>query len=200
MTDLSEGCNHCDAEPGQPCDVVAVPHERHVKCSVLRCVWRYARVAYQSGPYELGYLTAAREITDGVASHAQAKERGLYRLESEHRIDWDRGYDACVCAYMLGHDIEQMIEQAMFEPSTMTTASVVFNLLEGWPRKLREDPRRPARVEVVPAPRPESDEHRLPSYHEMLDYLCTELGVPGAPSFWEAVAHVKRKLGREDRG
>lgn len=34
----------------------------------------------------------------------------------------------------------------------------------------------------------------LPAYHKMLDYLCTELGVTGSPTFWEAVAAVKDRL------
>jgi len=50
------------------------------------------------------------------------------------------------------------------------------------------------RFVIVEAQRPETDAHAFPTYHELLDHLCTELGVPGSPSFWEAVVHVKRRL------
>jgi hypothetical protein len=49
-------------------------------------------------------------------------------------------------------------------------------------------------IEIVPSPRPEDDKPQWPTYHEMLDYLCRELGVPGSPTFWEAVAWVKQDL------
>jgi hypothetical protein len=35
---------------------------------------------------------------------------------------------------------------------------------------------------------------RFPKYHDLLDHLCTELRVPGCPSYWEAVAYIKRKM------
>ena len=92
--------------------------------------------------YETGYLVAALEIKNGVASHVQAKQRGLYEGDQNSRIDWDAGYEACVCAYMLGHNIEGMIEQKVFEPSLCTTAHVVISILnDTWHNKTREDPR-----------------------------------------------------------
>lgn len=48
---------------------------------------------------------------------------------------------------------------------------------------------------ILEAPRTDRDV-QFPTYHELLDHLCSELGVPGSPSFWEAVAHVKRRLGK----
>lgn len=39
-----------------------------------------------------------------------------------------------------------------------------------------------------------SDKSKYPTYHEMLDYLCRELGVPGSPDFNGAVQWVKQDL------
>ena len=36
----------------------------------------------------------------------------------------------------------------------------------------------------------------LPSYHDCLARVCTELGVAGSPTFNEAIAQVKKRLGR----
>jgi hypothetical protein len=49
-------------------------------------------------------------------------------------------------------------------------------------------------IEIVPSPRPEDDKTKWPTYHEMLDYLCRELGVPGSPDFHSAVQWVKQDL------
>lgn len=49
-------------------------------------------------------------------------------------------------------------------------------------------------IEIVSCPRPEDDKSRCPTYHEMLDYLCRELGVPGSPDFHSAVQWVKADL------
>jgi len=37
----------------------------------------------------------------------------------------------------------------------------------------------------------------LPSYHQILEKLCTEFGVPGAPNLGEVVVNVKKRLGRK---
>lgn len=37
----------------------------------------------------------------------------------------------------------------------------------------------------------------LPSYHQTLEKLCTEFGVPGSPSMGEVIAFVKKRLGRK---
>jgi hypothetical protein len=77
------------------------------------------------------------------ASYTGAKERGIFEGDQNARIDWDSGYEACVCAYVLGHDVEAMIEIELFEPSLLSTAAVVFSLLNGsWKKTLREDPRK----------------------------------------------------------
>lgn len=39
MIDMSEGCEHCDAKPGEPCDPVAAPHGRHAACT-MACAWK----------------------------------------------------------------------------------------------------------------------------------------------------------------
>jgi hypothetical protein len=49
------------------------------------------------------------------------------------------------------------------------------------------------KIEIESAARPEV-EPPLPGYHELLDLLCRELGVPGSPTFREAVAYVKSRL------
>jgi hypothetical protein len=49
------------------------------------------------------------------------------------------------------------------------------------------------KVQLVLSPRPEDDSWTPPTYHEMLDYLCKELQVPGSPNFWEAVQYIKKK-------
>lgn len=52
-------------------------------------------------------------------------------------------------------------------------------------------------IEIIESPRPEDGkEPPLPTYHEMLDYLRTELEIPGAQSFWSAVQYVKHRLQR----
>lgn len=48
----------------------------------------------------------------------------------------------------------------------------------------------PTKVEVVPSPRPDV-EPPLPTYHELLDYLCEEFNIPGSPTFWDAVKYIK---------
>ncbi len=94
-------------------------------------------------PYQLGFLVAFREITDGVASYTQSKQRGLFPGDQDSRIEWDRGYDDCVCAYRLGHDVEDMIASEFFMPSVMETHAIVDGLLDGtWDRPIRPDPRR----------------------------------------------------------
>lgn len=59
----------------------------------------------------------------------------------------------------------------------------------------------PARIEVVPSPRPEDDSaeaNPLPGYHDLLDALCIRFGVPGAMSFNGAMdwidTHYKRRI------
>jgi len=51
------------------------------------------------------------------------------------------------------------------------------------------------KITITAAPRPEN-EHSvpLPTYHELLDQLCLAFGVPGSPSFGEAVLWAKAKL------
>jgi hypothetical protein len=51
-------------------------------------------------------------------------------------------------------------------------------------------------IEIVSSPRPEDDTTQWPTYHEMLEYLCCELRVPGSPDFHEAVQWVKRDSDR----
>jgi hypothetical protein len=90
-----------------------------------------------------GYKVAALEIKLGVASFTQAEERGLFPGDSEARDEWDRGYDDCVCAHRLGHDVEAMIGFEFYAPSLESTPSVIFALLDGrWDRRVRPDPRK----------------------------------------------------------
>lgn len=53
------------------------------------------------------------------------------------------------------------------------------------------------KITIIPSPRPEDDsDPGYPSYHEMLNHLCDELGVPGSQTFYSAVAWVKERMGR----
>lgn len=36
----------------------------------------------------------------------------------------------------------------------------------------------------------------FPSYHQLLDKVCTELRICGAPTFDEAIADIKKRLGK----
>jgi hypothetical protein len=58
-------------------------------------------------------------------------------------MEWDRGYADCVCAYRLGHDVQDMIASELFGPSLLETHAVVDGLLDGtWDRTTRADPRK----------------------------------------------------------
>lgn len=93
--------------------------------------------------YRTGYKVAWAEIQSRHASFTMAKARGLYPDSQDHRIDWDQGYEACVCAYRLGHDVQGMIDLELFSESTFTAAAVVLSLLDGtWDREPRPEPRR----------------------------------------------------------
>lgn len=95
-----------------------------------------------SAPYETGFRVALREISQGTASHTRAQQRLIYEGDSDSRMEWDQGYDDCVCAYRLGHDVEEMVRAEIFGPSLMVMSYVVDALLDGyWDRPLREDPR-----------------------------------------------------------
>jgi len=95
-------------------------------------------------PHETGFRVAALEIAQGVASRAQAQQRGIFPGDQSSRIDWDQGYEACVCAYRLGHNIQEMVAAEFFDASLYSTAFVVQALLDGgWPLGTRMDPRTP---------------------------------------------------------
>lgn len=108
------------------------------------------RLPGYSPAYELGYHVAWREIQDDVASFAEPKERGIYLGDRDCRVEWARGYDACVCAYRLGHDVAAMIEREILEPTPFTTACVLTLFLDGrLPLNTRPDPRK-----LTPPPDP----------------------------------------------
>lgn len=48
-------------------------------------------------------------------------------------------------------------------------------------------------IKVISSPRPENDNIPLPTYHEILNYICDEFKIPGSPSLWDAVNYIKRK-------
>lgn len=96
----------------------------------------------ENAAYCEGFCCAAGEIREGRASYEQAKQRGLYPGDQTLRILWDQGYDAAVCAYRLGHDVDSYVSAGIYAESTATTAAVVFALLDGeWPLTTRPDPR-----------------------------------------------------------
>lgn len=83
------------------------------------------------------------EIAAGTASFTVARERGLFPGDSDARIAWDSGYDDCVCAHRLGHNVEAMVGFEFYAPSLMSTPALVAALLDGkWDHKTRPDPRR----------------------------------------------------------
>lgn len=92
-----------------------------------------------------GFICAATEIAAGTASFVMAKQRGLYPESQDARIAWDRGYDNAICAYRLGHDLDNMAKAGFAgEPSTSTAAHTILLLLDGqWPLTIRPDPRDP---------------------------------------------------------
>lgn len=93
--------------------------------------------------FSTGFRVAAAEIRDGVASHVAAKERDIYPTNQSDRIDWDAGYEAAICAYRLGHDVESMVEIECFACSLLDPTAVILSLLDGqWELgKIRPDPR-----------------------------------------------------------
>jgi hypothetical protein len=95
-----------------------------------------------TSPYEVGYRVALREISQGTASFTRAQQRSIYEGDSNSRMEWDQGYDDCVCAYRLGHDVEAMVRTGLLGPSLLVTSAIVEGLLDGcWHLILREDPR-----------------------------------------------------------
>lgn len=121
---------------------------RLVSTTVLRAAEALRRAADVLDPsevdeqhaYEAGYRTAAHEIETDVANYTYAKERGLYRGNQDLRIAWDRGYDAAVCAYRLGHDPAELVRAELYTESLVTLIAVVEDVEAG--KTLRPDPRR----------------------------------------------------------
>jgi hypothetical protein len=94
-------------------------------------------------PFELGYRVAAMEIVQGVASNTPARDRQLFVDDVTSRWEWDQGYETCVCAYRLGHEISYMVKSQLFEISTVEPYAVVQALLDNkWPHITRPDPRK----------------------------------------------------------
>ncbi len=94
-------------------------------------------------PFEMGYRVAELEIAQGVASNTPAKDRGLFTEDVVNRWEWDQGYETCVCAYRLGHDVAFMVKVQAFSISMLEPYAVVQALLNGeWPHSTRPDPRK----------------------------------------------------------
>lgn len=94
-------------------------------------------------PHRTGFKVAAMEIAEGMASHAGARERGLFKDDRKAREAWDAGYEDCVCAYRLGHDVKKMIGFDVYGPSIVPVPELVAALLDGrWKHRTRPDPRR----------------------------------------------------------
>ena len=90
-----------------------------------------------------GYWCAAEEIASGCASWSTAWERGLYRDNQDHRIEWDRGYEDACCAYRLGHDPAVLAREGLYGPGILSKAAVVADLLDSPESRAttRADPR-----------------------------------------------------------
>ena len=57
----------------------------------------------------------------------------------------------------------------------------------------------PPRWEIVDSPRPEDDSveaNPLPTYHDLLAALCDRFGVPGSPTFNEAMDWIDKRYKR----
>jgi hypothetical protein len=55
-------------------------------------------------------------------------------------------------------------------------------------------------IEVVSSPRPEDGkEPLLPTYHELLEQICTRFKIPGSPSFWDALNHIEQRIVAAER-
>ncbi len=112
--------------------------------------WRAGRERAQYETYELaeaycaGWCNAHEEIAAGTASHKQAKERDIYPGDQLCRIEWDVGYQDCVTAYILGHDIDAMAKAELFGPSLLAFHAVAQTLLAGAWDGARPDPREEA--------------------------------------------------------
>jgi len=82
------------------------------------------------------------EIANGTASFARAQQRMIFPLSRDQRIEWDAGYEDCVCAHRLGHDVKAMMEAGIFEPSLLSPTAVIIDLLDGKWTKTRPEPRK----------------------------------------------------------
>jgi hypothetical protein len=89
--------------------------------------------------YEAGYRVAADEITQGIACHVYAKERGLYPGDQDQRVAWSRGYDAAICAHRLGLNVAELVRGGMLPESLVTPHGILEQLDAG--KTIRPDPR-----------------------------------------------------------
>lgn len=92
-------------------------------------------------PHVVGYRVAAMEIASGVASWARALERGLYSGDIAKCLQWDEGYEDCICAYRVGCDIAAMVAAKLYKPTILSVAATITLLLDGHTRRVRPDPR-----------------------------------------------------------
>jgi len=93
-------------------------------------------------PYVVGYRVAAMEVVQGIASWARAAERGLYAKDIVKCLQWDEGYEDCICAYRVGGDVAAMVEVKMYKPTVISVAATITLLLNGHTAQVRQDPRR----------------------------------------------------------
>jgi hypothetical protein len=92
VTDISQICEHCDADAGEPCDPAAVSHQRHAVCT-SDCEWKkqlqsltgktYRRTVVETVVYEelviAGSLEDARKKVLNVRTAIQVP--GVPRVE-----------------------------------------------------------------------------------------------------------------------
>ena len=58
---------------------------------------------------------------------------------------------------------------------------------------------RDLKIEIVSADRPEDGKAVLPTYHELLEQLCTRFHVPGSPSFWDVLDTIEQRIVKAER-
>jgi len=138
-------------EQGDEDDTPTVPIPFEASSDLARR-WEAALVASEflteipsmgADAHAMGYTIAAEEILAGTASFVQAKERGLFPNDQDARVEWDRGYEAAICAYRLGYNARLLAEWDVYDVGLETSASIILQLLDrSWPRATRQDPRR----------------------------------------------------------
>lgn len=88
-------------------------------------------------PYDEGFDEAVSHIANNCAYYAIS-----HLKDQDERIEWERGYEHCIVAYRLGHDVSAMSSANLRGPSLMDAGHVIERLLNGTWGKTLPDPRK----------------------------------------------------------